>query len=378
MLIGLVGDLHIGARGGNPDVRNFIKSYFSEYLFPKFKELGINTYIQAGDVFDVRKSIHGLDMDFILNDFIPLHEDYQIECHALTGNHDITLRDSNRISWVNVLARLSEGYIVGYQNPVTTTICGEKFCMLPWINSENYEETLQVIDASQAEYAIGHLELSGFPMYRNSISEEGQVELQTLSKFKKVLTGHFHTQSDSGNIQYLGTPYHLTWQDFPDGTNRGFHTLDTVTGEIKFYPNPENLSLFKVFVYSWKECDENPALMVSLKEPKCLEDLGLKGSIVKVIVEDRGNAKHYQDFCSALRRCQLIDYTIIDKTQTSSLESGTGGLEGEQTPVLTEAELETDIITVLKDRIKLNPDINQDITTEIITGVYNKALESGV
>lgn len=381
MKIALVGDLHIGARGSNVHVRNFIKSYMLEYLFPKFKELGINTYIQAGDAFDTRKSINAFDMDFIMNEFIPAHEEFEIEGHYIPGNHDVALRESNRISWVNVLSKLSNGMIISYNEAGTVSIGGEKFCMIPWINKENYESTLKVIDASDAKFAIAHLELAGFAMYKNSIAEEGQIELQTLSKFTKVVTGHFHTSSEEGNIKYVGSPYHLTWQDFPDGVNRGFYTFDTETKAIEFFPNPEHLTLFKVFVYDWRKCESDTEYKLKIKEPKYLEeDYGLKGSVVKVIVVNRDDHKHYSDFCAALRQCNVIDYTVVDRIETV-YEGGVDGSslasEGDAA-LISEEALQTDIIQVLKQRI-IDTDlpINKVLAKEIISDIHTRALNSG-
>lgn len=384
MKIGFIGDTHIGARGGNPHVRQFIANYFRNYLFPKFKELGISHYIQTGDITDKRSSISSFDMDYILSDFIPLHIENGITGDVLTGNHDIALRDSNRISWADIISRLSEGFIESYQSPKDISIGLEpgqdvKICMLPWINSENYEETLKHIDASDATLAVGHLELSGFPMYRNSICDESPFELSNLNKFEKVISGHFHTASTAGNVQYLGTPYHLTWQDFPDA--RGFYVYDTVTKEFEFFQNPEHLTLFKVFEYSWEACDSDAALQVKIKEPKYLEEeFGLKGSIVKVIVKDRGNAKHYADFCNALRRCDLIDYNVIDHTETASIaasEADEGQIRSDDAPIIAEADLQVDILTILQDRMLRDEGSNPVLVKEVVLDVHDKAVKSG-
>lgn len=384
MKIGMIGDGHIGARGGNPHVRQFIANYFRNYLFPKFKELGISHYIQSGDITDKRSSISAFDMDYLLSDFIPLHIEYGMTADILTGNHDIALRDSNRISWANIISRLSEGFIESYQSPKDITIGNEpgqdvKICMLPWINTENYEETLKHIEASDATIAIGHLELSGFPMYRNSICDESPFELPNLNKFEKVISGHFHTASTAGNVQYLGTPYHLTWQDFPD--LRGFYVYDTITKQLEFYPNPEELTLFKVFEYSWEACEADSALRVKVKEPSYLEsEFGLKGSIVKVIVKDRGNAKHYADFCNALRRCDLVDYNVIDHTETAAIvasESPDGQVVSEEAPIIAEADLQVDILTILQDRMLRDETSNPVLVKEVVLDVHEKAVKSG-
>lgn len=384
MKIGFIGDTHIGARGGNPHVRQFIANYFRNYLFPKFKQLGISHYIQTGDITDKRSSISSFDMDYILSDFIPLHIENGITADVLTGNHDIALRDSNRISWADIISRLSEGFIESYQSPKDISIGLEpgqdvKICMLPWINSENYEETLKHIDASDASLAVGHLELSGFPMYRNSICDESPFELSNLNKFEKVISGHFHTASTAGNVQYLGTPYHLTWQDFPDA--RGFYVYDTVTKEFEFFQNPDHLTLFKVFEYSWDACERDAVLQVKIKEPSYLNDeFGLKGSIVKVIVKDRGNAKHYADFCNALRRCDLIDYNVIDHTETASItasEADEGQIHSVEAPIISEADLQVDILTILQDRMLRGEGTNPVLVKEVVLGVHDKAIKSG-
>lgn len=382
MKIGMIGDTHIGARGGNPHVRKFIAHYFREYLFPKFKELGVSTYLQSGDITDKRSSISAFDMDYILSDFIPLHIQYGIEGEILTGNHDIALKDSNRISWADIISRLSEGFINAYQSPKDVHFGTEPgqdvtICMLPWINSENYVETLKYIEASKATIAFGHLELSGFPMYRNSVCDESPFELPNLNKFERVISGHFHTASQEGNVQYLGTPYHLTWQDYPDP--RGFYVYDTVTKELTFYENPEHLTLFKVFEYSWAACEADAALQVKLKEPTYLEnEFGLKGSIVKVIVKDRGNAKHYADFCNALRRCDLIDYNVIDHTESVAIREAEGGEGGEDAaPIIAEADLQVDIITVLQERMLRDETADVKLVREVVTEVHEKAIKSG-
>ena len=42
-----------------------------------------------------------------------------------------------------------------------------------------------------------------------------------------VYSGHFHTRSTDGKINYLGNPYEMYWNDVND--TRGFHIFDTDT-----------------------------------------------------------------------------------------------------------------------------------------------------
>lgn len=376
MKTAIIGDLHIGARGGSSGARDFITSYLMGYFFPKLKELGINTYIQSGDAFDVRKYIHGLDMAFLLDEFVMVHLTDGLTGHYITGNHDITLRDSNKVAWTKMLEAIGAGCIFSYTECEDVSINDDKFLMLPWINKENFESTIQHISRTDSKFAIAHIELSGFPMYRNSVSDEGQVELQTLAKFDKVISGHYHTISQSSNITYVGSPYHLTWQDYPD--ERGFWVFDHDTKELEFIKNPDNLSMFRIFEYSWAACEADPQLKAKLKEVVCLEnDFGFKDSIVKVVVSDRGDVKHYNEFCNALRRARTIDYTVVDKTVTKQSVSSGEGLEGDESnpTVMTEETLRTDIIEVLNQRI-INTDsnINKDLTLKMMGEIHETAL----
>ena len=45
-----------------------------------------------------------------------------------------------------------------------------------------------------------------------------------------VCTGHYHHKSTEKNINYLGSPYEMTWMDYEDP--KGFHIIDTETREL--------------------------------------------------------------------------------------------------------------------------------------------------
>jgi DNA repair exonuclease SbcCD nuclease subunit len=94
---------------------------------------------------------------------------------------------------------------------------------------------LQLISSTDATVAFGHLEISGFAMYRGTVAHDG-TDPDVFSKFDMVCTGHYHTKSNAGNIHYLGAPCEYTWSDFNDP--RGFHIFDTETRELTFVQNP--------------------------------------------------------------------------------------------------------------------------------------------
>ena len=52
-------------------------------------------------------------------------------------------------------------------------IDGLDILLLPWINSENYENSISLIKNSKSKVAMGHLELNGFRATRGHMMETG-------------------------------------------------------------------------------------------------------------------------------------------------------------------------------------------------------------
>jgi DNA repair exonuclease SbcCD nuclease subunit len=111
---------------------------------------------------------------------------------------------------------------------------GSKIFMMPWICTDNYNQSMEAIKTTDAQVLFGHFEIAGFQMYKGHENDEG-FDPKIFEKFDLVCSGHFHHRSSNGNINYLGNPYELTWADFEDP--RGFHIFDTSTRELDFIPN---------------------------------------------------------------------------------------------------------------------------------------------
>ncbi|CAM0032225.1 SbcD-like subunit of palindrome specific endonucl ease [Vibrio phage D494] len=367
MKIGKVGDLHWGARNGSMHMREFIKDYILNYMMPYFHKHGVHVVIQAGDAFDIRKSLLGRDRDWLINEFIPKCEELGQEWHFLVGNHDITLRDSNSINWPQWLAEESQGMCFAYADPCDVVIGDTKFCMIPWINKENSAAVADHIENSEAEYAIAHLEIAGFPMYQGSTCEHGQVDIAMLRHFKKVESGHFHCRSQDGNLEYLGTPYHLNWQDHKDGTNRGFYIFDSETGETEFINNDVSQSVFRVLDYDYEAIKDAGEEKQWLDKEWLENHLGLKGQIIRVMVRNRDSALHIKKFKTAMNSVDCIDKQFVDTTEQIATED----------IVVTEEVLTQDTLTVLKDKVKATDGIRQDEVSKKIEAVYLKSINTG-
>ena len=62
---------------------------------------------------------------------------------------------------------------VSFSEASEITIDGTKVLFIPWINQENRDHTLQMIAKTNAQIAMGHLELTGFSPYRGFVMDHG-------------------------------------------------------------------------------------------------------------------------------------------------------------------------------------------------------------
>ncbi len=290
-LIAVICDTHIGARNDDPNVYQNMKEFFQDTFFPTLKERGIENIIHMGDVFDRRKFINTAIFDKAKKDiFEPLNK-YNV--HVVLGNHDAVLTSVN---FPNSSIFLEEYKNIKYiTGPQHIDIDGFKPLIIPWINKENYQETMDTIKKSKAKFAFGHLEISGFEFHAGSVCKHG-ISPSIFKKFDKVYSGHFHKKSESGIINYLGSPYQTTWIEFTE--RKGFHIFDTETQEMEFIENPNRL-----FV----EIDEDWDYSTSLK-----------GKYVRMVVsEEKSKLPEYDIMKAKIEEQGVIKVTarIINKVE---------------------------------------------------------------
>lgn len=319
--VGLLQDIHVGLRGGSSVFRDYIKSYLIDYALPYFHSMGITEVLQGGDLMDSRVRLLAKDRGWMVKELIPKLRELDLTLHCLCGNHDLGNKDDLELSWVDWIAAESGGCIVSCNKPQDLTVGGTTFSMIPWVCKANYNEVLEYIENTDAEIAIMHAELAGFKMAKNSLCEKGTLDTELLSKYNKVYSSHFHQESRSGNIHYLGMNYHTDWGSVESDPVKGLYTLDTMTQELYFHENPKDMTLFLELEYNY------PSIAASRKgklwnDVEYLEEnLHLKDKIIRILVTDRSNAKHYSSFIKALRSVECVNYTIIDTTQAIELES---------------------------------------------------------
>ena len=300
MKIGVISDTHWSARKASKNLHEYFQLFYDNVFFPSLEEHGVEVVIHMGDAFDNRKSIDFWGLDWTRR--VVLEPLRKYEVHMIVGNHDIFLRNSTEINAPELLLK-DYPNIKTYSSPTNTKVGGIDMTFIPWICSENYEETMNVIKKSKAKVAFGHLELQGFRVNKNLIMEEHGLDSDIFSNFTKVFSGHYHTRSDNGRIFYLGNPYEMYWTDVND--TRGFHIFDTETLTHTAINNP-----YKLFYNLYYE--DTPYQTFDAGE--------YENKIVKIIVRKKTKAKDFEKFVDKLYTAGIQDLKIIENFEIQESE----------------------------------------------------------
>ena len=292
MKIGILTDSHYGAKKGSKHLHDYFELFYKNVFFPTLEEHEIKTVIHMGDVFDSRKSIDYQSLEWSKRVvFDPLKK---YEVHMLVGNHDCYFKDSNHVNSPELLLQ-DYSNIKTYSSPTNTKIGGIDITLIPWICSDNYDQTLKVIQKSNAKIAMGHLELRGFYVNKHLVMDAHGMDSTIFSKFEKVFSGHYHTRSDNGKIFYLGNPYEMYWSDVND--TRGFHIFDTET--LIHTPVNNPYKLFYNIYY-----DDTPYQTFDASK--------YSNKIVKVIVRKKSKPKSFEKFIDNLYKIGVQDLKIVE------------------------------------------------------------------
>jgi|TARA_R110000744_G_scaffold257876_2_gene373245 DNA repair exonuclease SbcCD nuclease subunit len=230
--IAIVGDTHFGARNSNQTVQYWQDKFWTECFWPYMDKNKITHIIQTGDYFDNRKWINLQTMAFQKKMFVEEVQKRDITCYGIIGNHDIPLRYS--------LENNSPGQILNHENNIhfydectTIELDGIKFTLMPWICKDNNDEYVDIIKRG-GEVLIGHYEIDGMLMHPGHTAK-AELKVSDFENWKYVISGHYHTMSEKGNINYVGTPYQMNWNDAD--SKHGFWVMDTTDLSMEFIEN---------------------------------------------------------------------------------------------------------------------------------------------
>ena len=291
MKVAIITDTHYGARKGSKYLHDYFELFYKNVFFPALEEHGIDTVIHMGDVFDSRKSIDYQSFEWAKRVVFEPLKKYNV--HAIVGNHDCYYKNTNDTNSPQLLLQ-SYPNVKTYQEITEAQIGNLQVLFIPWINAENFENSVNTIKVSNSKCAMGHLELNGFRAHRGHTMEEG-MDSTLFEKFDRTFSGHYHTRSDNGKIFYLGNPYEMFWNDVND--SRGFTIFDTETLEHFHINNP-----YRLFYNIYYEDTPHQTFDFSEYESK----------IVKVIVRKKTKPKLFEKFLDKLYSVGVQDLKIVE------------------------------------------------------------------
>lgn len=348
MTIALITDQHLDGRKNSQIFWDYFVKFYNDIFFPNLDKYNIKTVIDLGDTFDNRKGIDLGAWYRIKKNYYDKLAERGITVHMIVGNHTAYYKNTNKINTPELLLENYDNIMV-YSEVEDIIVDGLKITMLPWINSENQENAFKYLNDTTSKVVMGHLEINGFQAIPGH-TFEGGLDPKIFDKFHKVFSGHFHHQSEKGNIKYLGNPYEMFWNDYK--SKRGFHLFDTDTLKLKFIQNPYRI-FRKIFYNDVKQNYKN----FNYEE--------YKDSYIKIFVEERKDEQQFENLLENLYMTGVHDVKIIEDI-TLDFDDTSKNIEGEDT------------LTTLNRYIEENEDINLDKNDikNIIKSIYIEACEA--
>lgn len=342
----IIGDLHIGHTKDDP----WREAYIGKILEKATNyavENGIKDIIQTGDVFDSTSGLTHATLKTNNDQFIKPVQQKGINAHIIVGNHDLRNKNTLTPNAVREIFGQQENFNI-FDEPKTTVIGGLEIDMIPWICEENEERIMDFIKNSNSKVCVGHFELSGF-MY-NSTTPSSGYEPNFLANYDLVISGHYHTINSGANVNYVGTPYTLNFNDVNE--HRGFWVLDTEDiHNMQFIPNED----------MWhKQIDYVDDIEIDIED--------YRNKSVRIRIETEVNKDKYGDFidkiASVAHATKLEDlYTIRNNKDLKSILD-------------SEILVSGGILEIGGDRINKNANIeevNKEKQISILESLYQEA-----
>lgn len=335
MKVAIITDQHFGARNDSIQCLDYYENFYKNIFFPKLKEQDISHILILGDTFDRRKFINFNTLARAKKMFFDVAYNSGIFITMIAGNHDTYYKNTNDVNSPELT--LSEySNIVIVTRPETVEVHGTPICFLPWICADNYTDSMNEIKNTKADLCMGHLEISGFAMYRGVESHDG-LSKESFDKFDMVFSGHYHHRSDNGHIYYLGNPYELTWQDYKDP--RGFHIFDLNSRKLEFVEN--TYSLFERFEYDDTQFD-----------PDTIDPTFATDKYVKIIVVNKTDYYKFDKFVTRVYTKNPLEVKIVENFSEFSEGQVDESINLEDTSSVLSNYIESVETEVDKDKVK--------------------------
>ena len=296
MKIAILNDTHCGIRNASQIFLDNAKDFYENIFFPECEKRGIKQILHLGDYYDHRKYINFKVLNHNRNHFLNKVREKGMRMDIIPGNHDTYFKNTNELNSLKECLGhyMNEVHIV--MEPTVMEYGSLKMALLPWINQENYEKSMNFVNNCKADWLGGHLELSGFELMRGITHQHG-MDAAYFARFERVLTGHFHCSSQRDNIWYLGAQMEFFWSDAHDP--KYFHILDTETREVEKIRN--NYTLFEKIVYNDEKTVYNE-----------YDTTKLDRKVVKIVVVNKSDTFEFDRFIDRVQMQNVYDLKIAE------------------------------------------------------------------
>ena len=338
MKVAVLNDTHCGIRNSSDIFLNNAADFYSKVFFPYCKEHNIKQIIHLGDYYDNRKFMNFKAQNHSRKSFLDPMRELGMRMDIIPGNHDTYYKNTNDLNSLKELLGYYMNEIHIIMEPTVMEYGSLKIAMIPWINQENYDDTMKFIKCCKADWCGAHLELDGFEMMRGIKNVHG-MDRKIFSKFEKVLTGHFHVGSQQDNIWYLGSQMEFFWSDAHD--KKYFHVIDTETREVEKILNPN--TLFHKVLYNDDKIDYN-----NYDVSQCDQ------KFVKVVVVNKKDSFLFDRFIDRIQNENIHELKIAENFQEFTGENvHDDSMEFDDTPKIVDSYIDGVDTDLDKDKIKI-------------------------
>lgn len=296
MKIAILNDTHCGARNSSDVFMAYQQKFYEEVFFPYLKEHDIKRILHLGDYYEHRKYVNFKALEHNRKIFLDKLRENKIVMDIIPGNHDVFYKNTNELCSLKELMGHYTDCVNIWMKPTILNYDGLEVAVVPWINAENYNDTMTFIKECKVPVVAGHFEFSGFEMYKGIPNPHG-MDTYDFKDFELVMSGHFHTRSSRDNIHYLGSQMEFTWGDCDDA--KYFHVYDTDKRELTPVRNPHTLHT-KV-VYNDEKNDYNNYDMSKLDN-----------QFVKVVVEKKSDYFGFDRFIDRIQQRPIHELKIAE------------------------------------------------------------------
>jgi DNA repair exonuclease SbcCD nuclease subunit len=347
MKIAILNDTHCGVRNSSDIFIKHQRDFYEQIFWPYLKDNNVTQILHLGDYYDGRKFINFKALNDNRECFLEKLREYGVTMDIIPGNHDVFYKNTNELCSLKELMGHYMNEINIIMDPKVMDYDGCKIAVLPWINNENYHESIEFVKNCKADFLGAHLELVGFDMMRGVKNTHG-MGTEMFQKFEQVWSGHFHTKSQQGNIHYLGSQMEFTWADAHDP--KYFHIFDTETRELT--PVANTLNIFEKVVYNDSKIDYNSIDISKYKD-----------KFVKVVVVKKEDPFIFDKFIDRINQLGVHDLKIAETfDEFVGVNVNDTGISVEDT---------TDLLNSYVDNVET--DLDKGKIKELMRGLYVEA-----